>query len=106
MADVGRRTCGYNRDRIVKEAEWFDGLLGEFTIILDGLGCALIRREGQRFFSSLVNEPHQSQWAAIDGARSNSAVPYSGQYGAPSWALKLNGQDTARRPPLLGQRGS
>ena len=106
MADVRRRTCGYNGGRIVKEAEWFDGLLGEFTIILDGLGCALIRREGQRFFSSLVDEPHQSQWAAIDGARSNSAVLYSGQYGAPSWALKLNGQDTARRPPLLGQRGS
>jgi hypothetical protein len=25
---------------------------------------------GQRFFSSLVNEPHQSQWAAIDEVRS------------------------------------
>ena len=79
MADVRRRTCGYNGGRIVDEAEWFDDLLGEFTIILDGLGCALIRREGQRFFSSLVDEPHQSQWAAIDGARSNSAVPYAGQ---------------------------
>ena len=106
MADVGRRTFGYNGGRIVKEAKWFDDLLGGFTIILGGLGCALIRREGQRFFSSLVNEPHQSQWAAIDGARSSSAVPHSGQYGAPSWALKLNGQDTARRPTLLEQRGS
>ena len=79
MADVRRRACGYNGGRIVNEAEWFNDLLGEFTIILGGLGCALIRREGQRFFSSLVNEPHQSQWAAIDGARSNSAVPYAGQ---------------------------
>jgi hypothetical protein len=38
--------------------------------ILGDLGCALIRREGQRFFSSLVNEPHQPRWAAAGGARS------------------------------------
>jgi len=79
MADVRRRTFCYNGGRIVNEAKWFYDLHGEFTINLGGLGCALIRREGQRFFSSLVDEPHQSQWAAIDGARSNSAVPYAGQ---------------------------
>jgi len=30
----------------------------------------LVRREKQRFFSSLVDEPHESQWAAIHEARS------------------------------------
>ena len=44
---------------------------------LSGLGCSLIQREGQRFFSSLVNEPHPSQWAATDGARS-AIMPMSG----------------------------
>jgi DNA-binding NarL/FixJ family response regulator len=32
----------------------------------------LARREKQRFFSSLVGEPHESQWAAIHEARSMS----------------------------------
>ncbi len=71
MADAKKTAVGYNEARIEKEAKWFYDLLGGLQINLGGLGCALIRREGQRFFSSLVNEPHQSQWAAIDEARSN-----------------------------------
>ena len=40
-------------------------------IIWGGLGCSLNRCEEQRFFSSLMNEPRQSRWAAIDEARSD-----------------------------------
>lgn len=47
-----------------------DDKLGRPFVILGGLGCTLIRREGQRFFSSLVNEPPLSRWAAMEEARS------------------------------------
>jgi len=53
----------YTVGRIREQTTTLDDILGD-------LGWALIRREGQRFFSSLVDEPHQPRWAAVDGARS------------------------------------
>lgn len=57
------------RPEITKRIK-LDDKLGRPFVILGGLGCTLIRREGQRFFSSLVNEPPLSRWAAMDEARS------------------------------------
>ncbi len=49
---------------------------GPITLVaLGGLGCFLNRCGKQRFFSSLVNEPRQSRWAAIDEARSGFSMP-------------------------------
>ena len=68
-ADVQAQGCGLYCNR----KAWTDADIAEHgEAILGGLGCSLIRREGQRFFSSLVNEPHPSQWAATNGARSVS----------------------------------
>jgi len=57
----------------VSETVKHDDLLPYHT--LERLAASLhYRREGQRFFSSLVNEPCQSHWAAIDGVRCVSAL--------------------------------
>jgi len=65
----------YNVNVRLKTALRFGGILEDCgsanVVTLGGLGCHLIRREGQRFFSSLVNGPRQSRWAAMDEARSN-----------------------------------
>ncbi len=64
-----RMLCAIIGPEITKRIKLDDKLGGPF-VILGGLGCTLIRREGQRFFSSLVNEPPLSRWAAMDEARS------------------------------------